>query len=234
MSAGEDEMNINLSGRDEIEALLPFYFNGTLEGEELVRVEAWIASHDDAQSALLALEAEYGASVLANDAIDLPAGAMNRFAALLEAESAPSPTTVASSWLVGLWQKLTEIPAGVAWGVTAAALALVVVQAVGPSGTFGTGGGSGDETFTEAGVSKADDQGLTALVIFAPGSDITDISGLLREQNMRLVDGPKAGGIYQIGIPALTTAEYEELIAALAASPLVAQALPGKAPQSDE
>lgn len=234
MSKGKEDMNISLAGRDEIEALLPFYFNGTLAGEELARVEAWIGSHDDAQTALLALEAEYGASVSANDAIDLPAGAMNRFAASLEAESAPSPTTAASSWLAGLWHKLTEIPTGAAWGVTAAALALVVVQAVGPLGTFGTGVGSGDQTYTEAGVSTSDDQGPTALVIFAPGSDIAEITGLLKARDLRLIDGPKTGGIYQISIPAKTAAEYAELISSLAASPLVAQALPGKAPQSGE
>ena len=46
--------NIVLTRRDEIEALLPFYLTGALDGDDLDRVEAWIANDAEAEAALAA------------------------------------------------------------------------------------------------------------------------------------------------------------------------------------
>ena len=47
-----DENPEKMSRRDELEALLPFYLNGTLEGEDLAAVEAWLTSDPAAMAAL--------------------------------------------------------------------------------------------------------------------------------------------------------------------------------------
>jgi anti-sigma factor RsiW len=54
MSAAE-----KMSRRDEMETLLPFYLNGSLEGAELEAVEEWLASDPAAMAALGEAEAEF-------------------------------------------------------------------------------------------------------------------------------------------------------------------------------
>jgi len=52
MSAAE-----KMSRRDEMETLLPFYLNGSLEGSELEAIEEWLASDPAALAALGEAEA---------------------------------------------------------------------------------------------------------------------------------------------------------------------------------
>ena len=54
MSAAE-----KMSRRDEMETLLPFYLNGSLEGAELEAVEEWLSSDPAAMAALGEAEAEF-------------------------------------------------------------------------------------------------------------------------------------------------------------------------------
>jgi anti-sigma-K factor RskA len=124
---GQDRM---MTHRDEMETLLPFYLNGTLEGAELAAVEEWLGSDPEAAAALERAEAEFSATSAANEAIRPPVDALSRFSKALEEVAGPAPAASAPSLLAGLWHRFMDIPAAVAWGAAAAAFALLVVQAV--------------------------------------------------------------------------------------------------------
>ena len=79
-----------LSRRDELEALLPFYLNGTLAGDDLAAVEQWLASDTAAITALGEAEAEFSGAAAANEAIRPPADALSHFARALETEAGPA------------------------------------------------------------------------------------------------------------------------------------------------
>ena len=76
-----------MSRRDEMETLLPFYLNGSLEGSELEAVEEWLATDPAALAALGEAEAEFSGTTAANEAIRPPADALSRFAKALDAEA---------------------------------------------------------------------------------------------------------------------------------------------------
>ncbi|KAB2955596.1 MAG: anti-sigma factor, partial [Rhizobiaceae bacterium] len=65
-----------MRGRDELEALLPFYLNGTLSGEDLEAVEDWLAADVEAMAALAEAEMEAAETAAANEAIRPPADAL--------------------------------------------------------------------------------------------------------------------------------------------------------------
>ncbi|TIN50720.1 MAG: anti-sigma factor, partial [Mesorhizobium sp.] len=109
MSAAE-----KMSRRDEMETLLPFYLNGSLEGAELEAVEEWLASDPAAMAALGEAEAEFSGTAAANEAIRPPADALSRFARALDAEAGPARAPPGQSWLAKVFGRVTAIPSGVA------------------------------------------------------------------------------------------------------------------------
>src|SRR5262245_10804605 len=116
----------NMSRRDEMEALLPFYLNGTLSGDDLSAVEEWLTSDPEAAIALEEAEAEFSGTLAANEAVRPPAGALGRFSEALGRE--PQRGDSKKSWFAEAWARMAGLPATVAWATAAAALALLVVQ----------------------------------------------------------------------------------------------------------
>ncbi|RWP39786.1 MAG: anti-sigma factor, partial [Mesorhizobium sp.] len=106
MSAAE-----KMSRRDEMETLLPFYLNGSLEGAELEAVEEWLATDPAALAALGEAEAEFSGTAASNEAIRPPADALSRFARALDAEAGPARAPAASSRLAQAWGRFTAVPA---------------------------------------------------------------------------------------------------------------------------
>lgn len=214
-----------MSRRDEMETLLPFYLNGTLEGAELTAIEDWLATDPAAPAALEAAEAEFTGTTAGNEAIRPPADALSRFASALDAEAGPDRVTGAtSSNVVSLWSRLRAVPAGVGWAVAAALLALVVVQQVkAPSG--GSDGG-----FEVAGADNALADAPFALVQFKPDATMADIAAFLSDNGLKIVTGPNADGIFRIALPAKTAADYDRLLGTIAGQPFVGTALAGRKP----
>ncbi|RUX64810.1 anti-sigma factor, partial [Mesorhizobium sp. M7A.F.Ca.US.014.04.1.1] len=105
MSAAE-----KMSRRDEMETLLPFYLNGSLEGSDLEAVEEWLASDPAALAALGEAEAEFSGATAANEAIRPPADALSRFAKALDAEAGPARKPAGSSWLAQAWGRFMAVP----------------------------------------------------------------------------------------------------------------------------
>jgi anti-sigma-K factor RskA len=217
------ESDRDMSHRDEMEALLPFYLNGTLDGADLAAVEAWLANDPAGAAALDEAEAELFGATAANEALRPPADALGRFSKMLEQEAGPARAGGASSLFAGLWQRIAGLPSGLAWATAAAAVAFVLVQAVVDDGGRGTGIEiAGEET------------GLAAmpfaLVVFKPDATMADISAFLDANDALIAGGPTAGGVYRIAIPAKTIADYDRVLGLIAAAPFAQSVVAGRKP----
>jgi hypothetical protein len=211
-----------MSRRDELEALLPFYLNGTLDGPDLAAVEEWLAADPAGAAALEEAEAEFSGTAAANEAVRLPADALGRFAKALDAEAGPVRAAAAPSAMAQLWNRFMAIPVGVAWAAAAAAVALVLVQAVLEPG------GKGDN-FEIAGSDELAKMPF-AFVTFKPEAKIADIAAFLGENGATVLAGPAAGGVFKIGISAETQADYDRLVGLIAAQPFADTVVPGRKP----
>lgn len=207
-----------MTKRDEMESLLPFYLNGTLEGDDLARIERWLAEDPAAIAALEAAETEFAADAAANEAVRPRADALSRFSAALEREAAPR---AASSALTDAFARLVRAPAWLAWAAAAAMLALVAVQAVTIAGL--------DDGPQVAGVGEGADAPF-ALIAFKSDAPISAVAAILSETGATIVDGPKPGGFYRIAIPAADRAGYDAIVKRIAYSGLVDGMMPGRTP----
>jgi len=210
--------NIVLTRRDEIEALLPFYLTGALDGDDLDRVEAWIANDAEAEAALAAVEAELDATIAANESVRPPADALTRFAALLEVESpAPRPSALAI-----MLRRLRVAAPTLGWAAAAALLAVVAVQTLGPAHR-----GDGTE-LAGAGGNAAD--GPFALIAFRADTPFDRVAAILTETGASIIDGPKPGGFFRVAIPAASRAEYDRIVERIDEAGVIDAMMPGRAP----
>ncbi|WP_082583114.1 anti-sigma factor [Mesorhizobium sp. Root695] len=218
MSAAE-----KMSRRDEMETLLPFYLNGSLEGSDLEAVEEWLASDPAALAALGEAEAEFSGTTAANEAIRPPADALSRFARALDAEAGPARKPAGSSWLAQAWGRFMAVPVGVAWAAAAVLLALVMVQ------SFVEPGGKGND-FEIAGAQDDLAKMPFALVKFKPDAKMSDISGFLGSNGLKIIGGPTADGVFRLGMPAASAADYAKQIGLIAAQPFTETVIEGRKP----
>lgn len=219
MNIEDRDAPAHMSRRDELEALLPFYLNGTLEGADLAAVEQWLATDPAAAAALAEAELEFSGTSAANEAIRPPADALSRFAKALDAEAGEDRAS-APSVLARLWDGFWAIPARVAWAAAAAAIALVLVQTVMEPG--------GRAPVEIAGTEQPDLP--FALVTFRPDARMADVAEFLSDQGAGIVSGPAAGGVFRIGFPADTAEEYDRIVGLIAAQPFTDTVLAGRKP----
>lgn len=210
-----------MTSRDELEALLPFYLNGTLDEVDLAAIEEWLATDPEAAAALEAAELEFAGTTEANETVRPPADALARFSAALESEAGQTAAVDVPSILARFWAGFWAIPASVAWATAAAAVALVLVQTVlGPYERSGpveiAGSGQNDMPFV--------------LVTFKTDARLADVSAFLGQEGASILSGPAPGGIYKIGIPAQTAADYDRIVGLIAAQPFADTVLTGRKP----
>lgn len=212
-----------LKGRDRLEGLLPFYLNGTLEGEELDAVESWLADDPAAMAALAEAEAEYSGAAMANERIAPPPGALARFSKALEAEAGPERKPADASWLASLWQSIAGIPKTAAWATAAIAVAILAAQLY-------------RDTVREPGrieIAGTEDPaaaGPFVFVVFRADAPMSAVQAELDAVDATIIAGPLAGGMFRVGVPAKDAADYDRLVAALAASPSVEAVTAGRRP----
>ncbi|TPL98782.1 anti-sigma factor [Mesorhizobium sp. B2-3-10] len=218
MSAAE-----KMSRRDEMETLLPFYLNGSLEGSDLEAVEEWLANDPSALAALGEAEAEFSGTAAANEAIRPPADALSRFAKALDAEAGPARRPAGSSWLAQAWGRFMAVPVGVAWAAAAVLLALIAVQSLVQPG--GKGG-----NFEIAGAQDDLVKLPFALVKFKPDARMADIAVFLDANKLKIIGGPTADGVFRLAIPATTATDYEKARSLVAAQPFAETVIEGRKP----
>ena len=171
-------MDIDDKRRREIEELLPFYLNGTLEGAELAEVEAAVAS-DPA----LAGELEFLRAVR-DDVKSRPA------------QQSPGEFGLARLMKEVGDEKPAAKPAGVSriWQyAAAAAVALVVAQ----SALLVT---APEKMVQLAGGSIEPYSGPTLVVAFKETATEGEIRKLLTDFGMEIVGGPSALGLYLVSV----------------------------------
>lgn len=217
------ERDPDMTRRDALEALLPFYLNGTLDGDDLAVVEAWLASDPAAAVALEEAAAELAGSTSANEALRPPADALVRFSKMLEQEAGPARAKASAPPLSRLWTRIAGLPAGFGWAAAAAAIALVLVQAAANYASRGNG--------YEIAGGQHDLNALPfALVVFAPDAGMAEITAFLDANDAAIAGGPMAGGVFRIAIPAKTVADYDHVLGLIAAAPFAKSVVAGKRP----
>jgi anti-sigma factor RsiW len=192
-----------ITEREAVEALLPWYESGQLDAEDTKRVEAYLSAHPDIASQLALVEEERMEAVQMNEARGTPAaGALDRLMETIEEHEVANPSLASAKTALWSWASKmlgAPVPASMQW-VAAAAAVLIVVQGVslGVLMTSGVPQGPGYETASGPGQKAA--QGTFALVKFAEDAKAEQINGILTQMGFTIVDGPKPGGLYKIRI----------------------------------
>jgi hypothetical protein len=180
--------------RDEVEMLLPWYATGKLDPSDRAKVEAYLAAHPEVARQLDLVRAERDETVAANEALGWPSAAATErlVAALPGARPGRAPRAVRGglrqlrSLLVAPTAsavRWTAVAAAVVIAVQTVALATLVSQRTGTYRTA-SGGQAGD--------------GIALLIVFADEAKASAISQLLADLDGSIVDGPKAGGVYEV------------------------------------
>ena len=187
--------------RPEIEDLLPWHAAGTLSPREAQEVEAAIARDPELMRRYMLAREEMIATVELNEALGQPSPrAMTRLFAAIDAKGERRPAL--SSGLVArigeFFASLT--PRQLAFSAGAAALA-ILLQA-GLIGAFVLGERN-QGTQQIASAQKAAEASGDAFVRFAPNASAGEIAALLEANKVRIVDGPRPGGLYRVRIAAL-------------------------------
>lgn len=187
--------------RAEIEALLPFYANGRLKGRDRSRVEAALAADPDLRERLALVREDMAETTLLNESLGAPSPrALDRLMAAIDAEPARAPSFAGmrAGLLARLGQWLAALPPQRLAYAGVAALALVAVQGAALTGIALRGPQAGG--YDTASAPAATTPASHALIAFAPDARAADIAAFLGRHAARIVDGPRAGGLYRIRI----------------------------------
>ncbi|MCB1521444.1 MAG: hypothetical protein KDJ37_12830 [Hyphomicrobiaceae bacterium] len=191
--------------REEIEMLVPWYVTGRISAADARRVEAFVARNPDFARHIAVARDERSAAVEVSEAQGMPsARATDRLFEAIRAE--PMPRSVAArrqaNGLLARVRGFFENPTPVTVRYAAmAAAAVVLVQAAVLGSMFATqpaGDGGGYRTAAGPETSAA----AVALVSFADGASLAEITSLLDGVGGRIVDGPLKGGFYKVAIAA--------------------------------
>ena len=220
-----NEQPDELSERDEIEALLPWYVSGKLDAHARARVERYVKTHPEAKAHLALAREESDATITANEAIPAPGPqALDRLRASIAAAPRRQSLGAAfgdlanrfSDWIAGLAPPQLALAAAVATLLVmlqAAAIGALVLERAGAP-TYQTAGG--EQTTGET---------IELMVGFADTATIGDIAALLKRLDAVVVDGPRAG-LYRLRLLDTGDEGRKAAIEALQQSGVVTAVLP--------
>jgi anti-sigma factor RsiW len=211
---------------EAIEALLPWYAAGTLDPDDVRRVEEALARQPELQASLRVIREDRDETIALNESLGAPGHrAWTKVMAAVEAEPRRPGLAARLAALVGLGAQ----PNPTRLALVGAVAALVIVAESAAIVTMLPGpGGPSYRTASEAPSAAA---GAAVLVAFAPDARLDQISPWLQQRHATIVDGPR-GGFYRlrVGDKPLSKAEMSALVADLATAPLVRTVLPASAP----
>jgi anti-sigma factor RsiW len=210
----------NDSERRDIEDLLPWHAAGTLDYREAQSVEAALASDPELARRYELVREEVAQTIHLNESLGAPsARAMEALFAKIDAE--PARHAAASFNLGAIVREFfaSLSPRTLAWSASAAALAIVLQAAV-IGGIVIKEQSAGYETASAP--SNAAD-GTYAVIRFQPQANAADITKFLETNNLRIADGPSAGGLYRVRIAGnkVPKADLARIIKTLQVDPVV-------------
>lgn len=228
--------NTTLDGPRDLEALLPWYVNGTVTEEERAAIEAWLAEDEEARLLLDAMRDEQEVTEMANAEIEVP-DAEAGLAALMRQIEAEQPAQISpaahpmrrapiakpslferlANWIPTPGLRIAAVAAGVLVVVQAAAIAVMLAGGPGEQQAPGAPGfqvATGEDGTTAG--------GPRFLMTFDGGMTIEQLTSFLADYNLRLVDSP-AGDIFEVELTgdATDAVDAAALEAALADNPQV-------------
>jgi hypothetical protein len=214
----------------EIELLLPWYAAGTLNPNDIKRVEDALARNPELARQYAAIQREYAETIALNETLGAPSRrAMQKLFAAIDAEPAQAASRPRGlgSRLLGFFDSLS--PRALAWsagfgallvlaqaGVIAAAL-MRSQPAPFQTASLNISERSIPEPLTRSiGAPQLSVAPVHAVVRFAPDARISDITTLLNNYKATIIDGAK-GGLFtlQFGERAMSKDEAEGMIARL-------------------
>jgi anti-sigma factor RsiW len=227
MSATNDQM----TERDNIEDLLPWYAAGTLGRKESERVEQALASDPELARRFELVRDEFAETILLNETLGAPSKrAMEKLFAAIDAEPArkKSVSFDLGGRLAGLF--LFFSARTLAYAGVGAALLLVI-----ESGVIGTmlvkEQGASYET-AAAPETAAPDKGSFVMVRFNPQATAADISKFLSERNAVIVDGPRptSSGLYKVrvAVAVLPKEQLATILKEMQSNTIVSTVLPAQ------
>lgn len=198
--------NHALTEREEVELMLPWYETGQLTAEETQLVETYLRKDAELRRMLELIREEAGETLIANESIGMPSHeARDRMMAQIAAEGGKERV---SGSLISGWMKqlgLDGFSPGLALGGAIAALVIIVQAAVITSMLSGDSAGEGPKL--ASGEQTIKENGTFALIRFSEHASAAAITGLLRENKISVVDGPKPGGTFRIKLSNETLSE---------------------------
>jgi hypothetical protein len=202
--------NTTLDDPRELEALLPWYLNGTVSPQERTAIEAWLAEDAEARLLLDAMREEQEVTEAANAEIRIPdtRAGLSALLASIDAEASPRPAITerpvrrAQVARTSLFERLSSwLPTPGLRLAAGAAGVLVVVQAAAIAVMLSTGSDAGNEPtdpgFQVASGTESATMGPRFLLTFNGDLTISELDAFLAEHKLRLVDSP-AASIYEV------------------------------------
>jgi len=185
-------MRFDPSAHKVVDALLPWYVNRTLEGDELEYVRAHLEECAQCRQEAAWLRELHAACVTAGS---VP-GASNPLYKLRRQLETRSTKHTFVRRLAGTWQTSN---AWARWGAVAASFVLgaaVILATSGPREAVDPA-----PYRTLGAVTTADASG-SLIVVFDPATTEAELRRILREAGARLVDGPTQANAYVLDVPA--------------------------------
>ena len=188
-------MNLNKEApeRQDIEALLPWHAAGTLSRRDSDRVERALSGDRELARRYELVREELNETIHLNETLGAPsARAMEKLFAKIDAEA-----PVAKRTSLNIVSRAVEFvssfsPRTLAYAASAAAIALVLQAIVLTTVVVRDQGGQSHE------LASHDNGAPAAVVRFAPGATLGDVTRFLDINKATLVSGPKKGGLYEI------------------------------------
>jgi anti-sigma factor RsiW len=212
MKAQQNEMP--LSEADEIEAMLPWLVTGKLSRSDEARVTRYLEAHPATAAHVALARGEQDAAISGNEAIAGPGqAALDRLMA--EIARTPQPRQLSVPSPASVWDRFARFVGGFSpttLGIAGAAAAIVLVAQAATIGMLVTRDVPGATYGTASGGTRVAADGIRAYVTLQPGITSAALTTALVELKASMIDGPRAGGVYQLRI-AGDTAEAQVALA---------------------
>lgn len=181
---------------EELELLLPWYVNGTLDAGSRQRIDAALADDERLRHALALAREDQQAVVESHELITPPStAALDRIMAEVAATGRAKHHALKLS-LADAFKGFLVSLSPRALAAVAAAVAVVVVLQSATIGLIGFKGEGPELASVDPGGQT--DNAARFIVGFAPDATMQDITALLEGAGLKIVSGPAGGGLYVV------------------------------------